>query len=199
MSDSSGVAGVILAGGEGSRFVGSQHKLTASIGGQAVLALAVNAAHQALVDGAFDELIVVSGALDGPELSEVLGDNADRVTLVENRRWRGGQSTSLRAAISYAQSVGHEAIVVGLGDQPFVPAAAWGAVASAVGPIVTATFDGKRRPPVKLEASVWDLLPVTGDHGARHLIASRPDLVNEVVCEGNAADIDTQEDLRRWN
>ena len=120
------------------------------------------------------------------------------MTVVANERWREGQASSLQAGIAAADARGHDAVVVGLGDQPLVPAAAWRAVADADAPIATATFDGRRRTPTRLSRAVWPLLPVEGDEGARVLMRSRPDLVVEIACEGEPADVDTLEDLARW-
>ena len=94
----------------------------------------------------------------------------------------------------------HDAIVVGLGDQPLVPAEAWRRVAATTShPIAIASFGGQRRPPTRLHFSVWPLLPVSGDEGARPVMASRPELVVEVACPGEPADVDTVEDLSRWS
>lgn len=141
----------------------------------------------------FNQVFVVTGAVD---LTDLLPPG---VTEVHNPAWASGQSSSLQAAVAAAEAAGHGAVVVGLGDQPLVPASAWRSVGASAGPIVTATFDGERRPPVKLAASVWAELPTDGDAGARTLMQRRPELVSEIPCRGNPADIDTLEDLRLWS
>jgi CTP:molybdopterin cytidylyltransferase MocA len=183
------VAAVVLAAGGGSRFAGGTHKLLAPFRGRPVLSWVLD---EVLAAG-FDEVLVVTGAdpFDG-----VL---PDRVVRLHNTRWAEGQATSLHLALDAARAAGHTAVVVGLGDQPLVPAAAWRAVGAAAGPIVAASFGGERRPPVKLDRSVWDLLPGEGDEGARALMRIRPDLVCAVPCIGSPVDIDTVEDLTRWS
>lgn len=183
------VAGVLLAAGAGSRFSGTDHKLVAELRGRPVIAWSL----EAVIGAGFNEVFVVTGAADVTELLP------DGVTVVAAERWAEGQAHTIAAGVAAAGAAGHDSVVIGLADQPFVPASAWRAVGAARGPIVTATFDGQRRPPVKLERSVWALLPKRGDSGARELFRARPDLVSEVPCAGTAADIDTQEDLARWN
>jgi CTP:molybdopterin cytidylyltransferase MocA len=93
------------------------------------------------------------------------------------------------------------AVVVGLGDQPFIPAETWAAIANAPTEqqIVVATYRGLRRNPVRIAARWWGEIPRTGDEGARPLLRNRAEFVHELPCNGDPADIDTVEDLLRWS
>jgi molybdenum cofactor cytidylyltransferase len=185
------VAAAVLAAGSSSRF-GTGSKQLAPFRGRPLVSWAVEAAVGA---GAFDIVFVVAGAV---ELSHAVPPG---VLLVENPAWREGQATSLAVAVHAARVGGFDAVVVGLGDQPLVGPEAWRAVASSElsEPIVAASYEGQRGNPVRLNREVWDELPTTGDEAARALMARRPELVGEVACPGNAADIDTQEELDRWS
>ncbi len=182
---------LVLAAGGGSRFSGSSHKLLATLHGRAVYEWALESVHQAVQAGAVAGVIVVTGSEDL--------DLPDWVVPAHNARWALGQASSLRVGIAAAAALGASAVVVGLADQPFVTPQAWRAIASATTPIAIATYDGDRGHPVRLHQSVWNELADEGDQGARSLIVQRPELVGEVACQGSAADIDTMEDLLRWN
>ncbi|MEN9804981.1 MAG: hypothetical protein RIS41_1828 [Actinomycetota bacterium] len=182
---------VVLAAGAGSRFAGETHKLLAPFRSTSVIDTVLDA-----VEGAgFDHVVVVTGAADIPP--SLL--DRPRFRVAHNPRWSEGQATSLQTGIHVADELGADAVVVGLGDQPLVTSDCWRRVASGRTPMCVATYEGQRGNPVRLERSVWPLLPTEGDVGARHVLAHHPEMISEVACEGSSADIDTQEDLDQWN
>jgi molybdenum cofactor cytidylyltransferase/nicotine blue oxidoreductase len=207
-----GVGAVVLAAGGSSRFATSAagpevpdtaaprlsgscsagspaHKLLAEFRGRALVGWALDSALAAGLERTW----VVTGAVE-------LGDAVPPgVEVLHNPGWARGQASSLQVALRAAGEAGLVAVVVGLGDQPMIPPAAWRAVASGPGPIVVASYAGRRRNPVRLDEQVWPELPSGGDEGARNLMRRRPELVREVACVGDPADIDTLEDLHRWN
>lgn len=182
-------AAVVLAAGGGTRFEGPVHKLLAPYRGRPLVVWAVEHAMAAELD----ETIVVAGAAD---VAAVLPPGA---RVVDNPRWAEGQATSLQVAVAAADAGGHDAIVVGLGDQPLIGPDAWRAVAASDAAIAVASYDGRRRNPVRLAREVWPLLPAAGDEGARVVMRLRPELVREVACRGEPADVDTADDLSRWS
>lgn len=187
-----GVGAVVLAAGGGSRFGTSEHKLLTPFRGRPLVAWAIEAAMAAELDA----VVVVSGAVPLGHLVRQLAGTA--VEVVVNDRWAIGQASSLRVGLEWCAGRGLGAAVVGVADQPLVGASAWRAVAGAThAPVVAATYGGRRRPPVRLERSVWPLLSDQGDEGARALMRRRPDLVGEVACVGDPADVDTVDDLLR--
>jgi molybdenum cofactor cytidylyltransferase len=183
------ICGVLLAAGGGTRFDGPSHKLVARLAGRPVWRHALD--H--LLAAGFPHTVVVTGAI-------ALDVPAPAVA-VPNERWSTGQASSLQAAVAAATAVEADAIVVGLADQPFVPAEAWAAVASAAPDrqIVVARYGDTIGPnPVRLSRDIWPLLPTDGDQGARRVLQMHPEWVSDVACAGSPADIDTLEDLERW-
>lgn len=194
----------LLAAGGGSRFQGPTHKLLAPLGGTTVWERSL----RRVVDAGFDHVVVVTGAVDLASSAHTPDDDSVTaavmkgvVTFRHNPHWAEGQAGSVRCAVAAADELGADRVTIGLADQPFVDSESWRSVADAPDDcrIVIATYDGQPGPnPVRLDRSVWPLLPRSGDAGARHLITEHPSWVCRVVCVGSSADIDTLEDLDRW-
>ena len=185
----------MLAAGAGSRFGGG--KLLAKIGGRPLIEATLDGLREAPVD----ETIIVVGS-EGERLRSVSTAYGARV--VENPCWAEGMSTSVRAGLR-ACSSGSRAAVVALADQPFVGAGAVKRLVEAfvVGGarVAVATYDGRQRNPALFARELWPLLEreMSGDRGARAVLARHPELVTEVPCDDVAdpADVDTVDDLRR--
>jgi molybdenum cofactor cytidylyltransferase len=190
-STTSAVAAVLLAAGSGSRFSGSAHKLLTVVSGQTVFSWAL----QNCLAAQFQQVIVVTGAV---ELSAQIAEakfTTINLTEVHNENWQNGMASSLQCALSEAQRHGASSVVVGLADQPAIKPSSWQRVATANAPLAVATYNGVRGNPVRIHAELWPLLPTIGDEGARSLFKSHKDLLEEVACDGSAQDLDTSSDI----
>ncbi|MBA3742761.1 nucleotidyltransferase family protein [Sporichthya sp.] len=183
------VAGLVLAAGSGSRL--GQPKALVEIAGVRLVDRAV----RVLRDGGCDPVVVVSGAAP----FDVAG-----ASVVANPAWATGMGSSLRVGLAVLAGGTARAAVISLVDQPGIPAAVVSRLlaAHADGAIVaTATYGGKRRNPVLLDRATWAEVSrlAEGDQGARPYLAAHPDQITGVECDdlGDAADIDTPEDLAR--
>jgi molybdenum cofactor cytidylyltransferase/nicotine blue oxidoreductase len=198
------IAAVLLAAGQGSRY-GARPKLTAELGGRAVVAWALDAARGS---GATPLVLVLGREADAVLAAALDGRDAEPgLVVVRNDRWERGIASSLRTAIgALAPRADVDAVVVGLGDQPLVGPEAYGRLAAAYDSgarLAVATYAGVRGNPVLLARDHWDeALGLEGDEGARVLMKRHP--VIEVPCDGTGepTDVDTQADLAaleaRW-
>jgi molybdenum cofactor cytidylyltransferase len=188
------VLGVVLAAGGSTRM--GRPKQLADLDGRPLLAHVLAAVATAPVD----RVVVALGGAAGEVLDRVDLGRAEPL-VVEG--WAEGMGHVLASTLAQAGD-GWEAVVVLLGDQPLVTA---GAVARLVeawragaGPAVTATYGGRPGHPKLFDRRLLpDLLGLTGDTGARDLLAAHPDRVHrvEVGDLGSDADIDVEADLER--
>jgi molybdenum cofactor cytidylyltransferase len=199
---------VLLAAGGATRFrdsaarigISAAHKLLAPLHDRTVFAWSLGN----VIEAGFSRIVVVRGAVPLPLPAQNELSANQSLVVVDNPDWEQGQATSLACAIDHLSAISApeiSAMVVGLGDQPFIPAQDWISVVQMPeqAAIVVATYAGQRRNPVRIARELWEHIPRTGDEGARPLLRLRPDLVSEVACTGNPADIDTAEDLLKWS
>jgi molybdenum cofactor cytidylyltransferase len=178
------IGGLVLAAGAATRF-GSAKQL-ADLNGRPLLEHSI----VAMVASPVGRVVVVLGSGAEEVLANIDLHGADPVVC---DRWSEGQSASL--ACGLAELSACDAVVVTLGDQPFVAPDAIRRVIAARGDgaaAVRATYNGEPGHPVLLERPLFERMrDVTGDHGARNLLISMP--TREVPCEdlGGGQDVDT--------
>jgi CTP:molybdopterin cytidylyltransferase MocA len=181
------IGGLILAAGEGRRFGAT--KQLAELRGRPLLEYAL-----AAIAGISPRVVVLGHAAD--EIVAAVDLHGARPVVCED--WASGQAASLRCGLAALE--GCDAVVVVLGDQPGITAAAIEAVVAAAGAedAVRATYDGTPGHPVLLRRPLLERAgELEGDTGFRELLADAT--VREVEAGGLAdpADIDTREELAR--
>jgi molybdenum cofactor cytidylyltransferase len=188
------IAAIILAAGSATRM--GRPKQLLDWGGHPL----VRAAAEQALAAPLDQVLVVVGA-SRDEVMAALDGLALRI--VANPEYAVGQSTSLRAGVA---SLGPEvaAALVMLGDQPFVTPAIVGRIIAewraSGAPIVAPVYAGQRGNPVLFARAVFpELLAITGDQGARGVLAADPARIHLVAFDDDRplADIDTPDDYER--
>lgn len=184
------VAGILLAAGTSDRY-GDRNKLLATHDGDPL----VYHAARTLLDAPVDPVAVVVGHEADSVRAALAGLD---VELVYNDDYASGQASSVRVGVDAVRDRA-SAVVVALGDMPFVTPASVerlvDAQAAGVGDALAAAHDGTRGNPVLFADSFFDALAdVTGDVGGRELLLEHGQLV-ETGDPGVRRDVDEPEDL----
>jgi len=180
--------GVIVLAAGGSARMGSPKQLL-SYRGQTLLR---RAAETAL--GSIGERVVV-----------VIGSHAQRmreeldglpVSVVENRDWRTGMSSSIRAGLEELASIDPDGVVLMLCDQPFVTVELIDSLVVTQRQtgklIVASSYEDVRGVPAFFSRELFpELMSLTADEGARRLIQNHPALVASINFPEASIDIDT--------
>jgi molybdenum cofactor cytidylyltransferase len=185
------ISGVVLAAGTGSRFGGTKQVVV--VDGKPLAQHAIDALSAAGVD----EIVVVTGH-DAVAVASALSLPRD-ARIVWNKAYRDGQATSLAAAL-HSLDDDSEAAVILMADQPGVTPDVIRSLVSAFRAtrkqVVRAMFEDGPGPSLLSREIYAEAGHLHGDVGARILIASHPEWVEEVSVDGVAPrDIDLPEDL----
>jgi len=181
---------VVLAAGKGSRFKGSAHKLEQSLGDLSVLGSTLRNA----IESHLPVVVVTTQAL-AASASQIVA--ARDVVVVPQALAALGMGHSIAAGIAArADSPGWLLLP---GDMPMVRPATLLAVAAALEhhPVAYAQYQGRRGHPVGFAAELYsELMMLSGDEGARRIVARYPAIGVDVDDPGVLLDLDTEADLR---
>jgi len=181
---------VVLAAGPGRRFGGELHKLLQPFDGSTVLGSTVRHAVETQL-----AVVVVTTAALAPEVARQLATR-DIVVLGTDEA-ANGMGRSLSAGV--AERSGASGWLVLPGDMPLVSPGSMLAVAGALEqyPVAYAQHRGRRGHPVGFAAELYsELMQLSGDEGARRVVARYPAQGVEVDDPGVLLDVDTRLDLQ---
>lgn len=190
---SSRPAVIVLAAGKGSRFVGADHKLAQNLGAASVLG---NTLAHAIASHLPVVVVTTSGLADLARRSVAARD----VIVVPEVGSDGvaglGMGYSIAAGVAAKPNASGWLILPG--DMPRVRSATLQQVARQLAhhPIAYAQYKGRRGHPVGFSSELYsELAALTGDEGARRLVARYPAFGLDVDDPGVLVDVDTVEDL----
>lgn len=178
------VAAAVLAAGSGSRIGAPKAEIV--VAGVRLLDRAIAAARGA---GCTPVYAVVRPGTDVVDAIAVVNPDPDR-----------GMRSSLDLAVSAAGDAA--ALAVLLVDNPGVSAQAVATVAAAWSPgrLAMGRYRERSGHPIVMAPELWRAALETAgpDEGARAFLAAHPELIDEVDVPGDPTDLDTPDDLARW-
>jgi len=180
---------VILAAGQGNRFKGSRHKLDEPLDGSTVLGHTLRNATASRLP----VVLVTTAAFQAPASKWLMQRDIIVLTPEQARR---GMGSSIAAGVTERAAAAGWLILPA--DMPLVRPQTMRAVADALQrhPVVYAQHHGRRGHPVGFAAELYsELAGLSGDEGARRIVARYPVHGEEVDDPGVLMDIDTVEDL----
>lgn len=180
---------IVAAAGRGSRYAGPGHKLAQGLGESTVLGVTLG--H--VLESGLPLVVVTTEALAG-EASCIVARRD--VVVISDAEAARGMGHSIAAGVQ-ARSQAPGWLVLPA-DMPMVGAPVLQAVAAALArhAVVFAQHHGRRGHPVGFSAGMYsELLSLTGDEGARRLLARYPAVGVETEDPGVLFDIDTEADL----
>ena len=184
---------IVLAAGRGSRFVAPEHKLLQPFGTSTVLGSAL----QIAIESGLQVRVVTTAVVSAEARRHV----AQR-DIVELPAATGQAGELLGMGYSIASGVAASADAGGWlllpGDMPTVQPSSLLAVAAKLPHhvVVYAQHRGRRGHPVGFSAELYsELVQLSGDEGARRLVARYPSHGIELDDAGVLADVDTNDDL----
>ena len=180
---------VVLAAGQGRRFGGTRHKLAQTLGDASVLCTTL--AHA--IETRLPVVVVTTQAL-----APLVADQVARrdTIVVSDEEAERGMGHSIAAGVAACAAAPGWLLLPG--DMPLVQAATLLKVAAAMDEhaLVHAQYHGRRGHPVGFAAELFsELVMLTGDEGARRLLARYPAFAVQVDDPGVLVDVDTPEDL----
>ena len=185
---------VVLAAGRSERFGAGRHKLAQPLGASSVLAQTLARA----IASHLRTVVVTTAAFVDIARSSV----AARDVVVLPEAGSDGSSAPLGMGTSIAAGVRASADSAGWlvlpGDMPLVQATTLLAVARALDhhAVAYAQHGGRRGHPVGFAAELYpELTELSGDEGARRIIARYPAFAVDLDDPGILVDIDTEDDL----
>ena len=186
------IAAVVLAAGLSTRM--GRQKLLLPLGDKPVVRWSVESVLPHVQD-----VVVVTGR-DAAAVREALAGLS--VRFVQNPSPEAGQSSSIGVGVG-ALPPAVRAVLIVLGDQPRTPRSVVPALLAARDrtgkAVIVPVYRGVRGTPVLFAAEVFaELQALSGDAGARAVVAARPERVEAIEVDSPMpVDVDTPEDLAR--